>query len=131
MKKDIADKDDVKKLVDRFYQKVVADDQIGFIFKNTLESRLQAHMPTMYGFWDSVLFSTGEYRGNLMLVHIALHKKQNLTTDHFNRWIQLWNQSIDELYAGDIADLAKQKAMSMKQLMLYKIKASENPNFVQ
>ena len=120
--KDIATREDVQLLVDRFYKKVLEDDVIGFIFKKTINFIWEKHIPTMYDFWDSMLFNTAVYKGNPMLKHIVLHAKIELTDERFDRWILLWEKTIDENFKGEKATLAKQKAIMMRKLMLHKIK---------
>jgi hemoglobin len=119
--KDIVTREDVQKLVDEFYKKVLEDDVIGFIFKKTINFIWEKHIPTMYDFWDSMLFNTAVYKGNPMVKHIVLHAKIELTYERFDRWIYLWQNTIDENFEGEKATLAKQKAIMMRKLMLHKI----------
>jgi len=85
----------------------------------------------MYDFWNSVLLSKGSYKGNPILTHVNLNKVKKLEKIHFERWLQLWNSTIDKLFAGQIAEQAKEKASLMKDLMLYKIQSSQSGNFIQ
>ena len=89
------------------------------------------HMPVMYQFWETVLFGKGGYKGNPVLKHVELNQKAPMTEQHFERWILLWESTIDEHFEGEIAEEAKKKAITMKLLMLYKIGQNGNPNFVQ
>lgn len=129
--KDIATFDDVRLLVDHFYQKVLKDDQISFVFSEYMSTSLEKHLPTMYDFWDSILLGAQTYKGNVMLSHISLNKKVKLKTIHFERWLALWSTTIDELFFGEKADEAKHRAQLMKNLMEFKIAQSENKNFIQ
>lgn len=131
MGRDIQDNDDIKLIVDTFYQAAFNDAKIGFIFQNHMSKTLEEHKPTIYRFWESVLFSNGQYRGNPMKTHIQLNKKVKLTPAHFEHWIGLWNATVDRLYFGDKAEEAKSKALLMKDLMLFKIRQSEQGNFIQ
>ncbi len=79
-------------------------------------------MPLMYDFWDSMLFHTAVYKGNPMLKHIALNNKIELTDERFDRWIQLWEETIDENFQGQKADFAKEKARMIRTLMVQKIR---------
>ncbi len=131
MKKDIRSEEDIKLLVDYFYTKAKSDAQIGYIFNEVVQLSWEEHLPTIYKFWDSILFGTATYRGNPMIKHIELNQKEPLTLSHFNKWIDLWNNAVNENFEGNKAEEAKTKAKSMKELMLFKIKQSENPNFIQ
>lgn len=120
--KDIVNREDVQTLVDKFYKKVLEDDIIGFIFKETINFIWEKHIPVMYDFWDSMLFNTAVYKGNPMLKHIVLNTKIQLTDERFDRWILLWEKTIDENFKGEKAALAKQKALMMRELMILKMR---------
>ena len=119
---DIQDKDDIKILVDAFYKKVLEDEVIGFIFTQTVKFIWEKHIPTMYDFWDSTLFHTSIYRGNPMQKHIVLNDKIELTNHRFERWLSLWESTVDENFKGKKAKEAKEKARTIGEIMKYKIK---------
>lgn len=131
VKKEITSRADIELLVDTFYNKITADSKIGFIFQKHMLLTFEEHMPIMYNFWESILLHTNTYKGNPILKHIELNKKVTLTKDHFDHWVLIWNSTVDELFIGTKADEAKQKAESMKQLMLYKLNQSNSSNFIQ
>ena len=121
MKTDIRNEDDVKLLVDQFYDKVIADDTLGYIFNDVAKVNWPKHLPIMYGFWSSNLLGTTAYKGYLIDVHFKLNDKIALTEEHFERWKQLFNETVDRHFEGDIADLAKGRAKTVADLMFYKI----------
>lgn len=123
MKKEIEDKEDIKLLVDGFYKKVIADKTIAHFFNDTIKVNWEAHIPVMYNFWDTLLFGTMSYKGNPMIKHLELNRKEKLDKEDFKQWIRLWEQTIDELFTGEKAELAKRKAQDISALMIYKIQA--------
>jgi len=123
MNRDLKNKKDVKHLVDEFYKKVLRDENIGFIFTETVAFVWEKHIPKMYDFWDSILFDKATYKGNPMLKHMALNEKIELTDERFDRWLALWKQTIESNFKGEIADKANQKAAMIAELMKYKIKS--------
>ena len=56
-----------------------------------------------------------------MLKHIELHQKQALKSEHFERWLHLWETTIMQNYQGVKAQLAIEKAKQIGNLMLFKI----------
>ena len=128
---DIQTKSDIEVLVNAFYEKALTDESIGHFFTKVVQLSFEEHLPTIYSFWDSVLFGTMTYRGNPMLKHIALHQKQALDKVHFDRWLQLFFETVDEHFQGEKADEAKQKATNMANLMLFKIGQSGSQYFIQ
>ena len=131
MKKDLENVNDVIFLLDSFYEKVLKDDEIGFIFNEYMSVDIKEHMPIMYNFWDSLLFGSATYKGNAMIKHIELNERVALKRVHFDRWFYLWTTTIDNLFEGPKAEEAKTKARNIKELMFYKISQSQNPNFIQ
>ena len=131
MKKEIELIEDIKYLVNSFYDKVKQDDTIGYIFNDSIKVDWEHHLPKMYNFWETVLLGKASFKGNPMLKHLIINNRVRLTEKHFDRWIELWDNTIDSHFMGDKAENAKQRARTMKQLMLYKIRESEKPNFIQ
>jgi hemoglobin len=130
-KPDISSFEDIKLLLDTFYAKVLKDDLISYIFTDIAQIQLETHMPHLYAFWDTVLFGTANYKGNPVLKHIELDKKEPLTDAHFTQWKKLFFETIDELFEGKKAAFAKEKATAMEFLMKMKIDASRKPGFIQ
>jgi len=131
IKKDIQNRSDVVQLVDRFYSKVLADELLKPIFNKIVGQKINDHMPIMYNFWCSILLREQTYTGNVMLKHISIHKQIVLKTEHFDQWIRLWENTINELFLGLNAEEAKKRARLMKELMLFKIGKSMNDGFIQ
>ena len=121
MKKDIENRDDIKLLVTTFYDKVKADRVIGFIFNDVMKTNWEQHMPVMYDFWENTIFYTGNYTGNPLETHKHLHRIIPLTPAYFDRWLGFFSSTVDELYAGPKATLAKQRAFSIATVMKIKI----------
>jgi len=128
---DIENRGDIEVLVDAFYKKVLVDETIGFIFNETVEFIWEEHIPIMYDFRETILLHSGSYNRNPIKKHVELNHKTKLTEAHFNQWISLWQQTIDEHFKGAIANVAKEKAELMKQIMMHKIQMSSGPNFIR
>ncbi len=121
MKNDIAGRKDIEQLINSFYDKVRADELIGYIFSDVANVDWPHHMPIMYDFWESIIFYTGQYSGNPMLVHTNLNKQVPLTSAHFTRWMQLFTATVNELFEGEKAELAKQRALSISTTIQIKL----------
>ena len=121
MKKDIATREDIELLVRQFYEKVKKDPLIGPIFTDLAKVNWERHLPVMFDFWENTLFYTGSYSGNPMKSHQKLHQLYTLNAKHFAQWVQLFTSTVDELFAGEKAELAKQRAISISTIMQIKI----------
>jgi hemoglobin len=118
---DLATRDDVIALVDAFYDRVRADDLIGPIFDDIARVDWASHLPKMYDFWQAVLFGAGNFKGNPMAVHRALAQQAPLTPDAFARWLALFRETVDALFAGAVAEDAKDRAQRIALTMQYHI----------
>jgi hemoglobin len=118
MKRDITNRKDIELLVNTFYDKVKSDSLLKHFFKGV---PWDAHLKTMYNFWENAIFYSGTYNGNPMSVHHHLHKKMPLSANDFKRWIELFIQTTNELFAGEKAMLIKQKATNIATVMQIKI----------
>lgn len=116
LKKDISSPDDIRTLVDSFYEKVKTDERIGFIFNDIAKVDWAKHLPRMYAFWDFLLLDMDTYRGNPIEPHSALHQKIRLTAEHFDRWLELFQATIDEHFEGAKAENAKFRAFSISEI---------------
>ncbi|CAH0157215.1 Group 3 truncated hemoglobin ctb [Pedobacter sp. Bi27] len=126
MKKDIHNREDIILLVDTFYKNVALNKQIGPIFTDVAKVDWSHHLPKMYDFWESILFGKAIYKGNPMLTHFALNEQTPLQTEAFETWKNLFFQTVDDLFVGENADLIKQKAQSIADLMHFKINSPQS-----
>jgi hemoglobin len=121
MKKDIAARADIENLINAFYTKVKADKTIGFIFNDVIKVNWEHHTPIIVDFWETILLDNPVYNKNAMAVHYDINKKVPLQKDHFDQWIYLFTTTVDELFEGKIAELAKTRAKSIGSIMLSKM----------
>jgi hemoglobin len=108
---DIETRADCERLVRAFYGKALEDPIIGFIFTDVARLDLEAHVPQITSFWETILLGTRSYSGSAFDPHAALHAKVELREGHFERWLQLWFGTVDERFSGDRANLAKIHAL--------------------
>ena len=119
--KDIEDNRDIEFLIDAFYKKVIEDDLIGPFFTEVIKLDWEKHIPVMNDFWETVLFSRMKYKGDPMLKHIELNKIKVLKAEHFDRWLQLWKNTINSHFDGKTASEAIRRAENIAQLMQVKL----------
>src|SRR5687768_16036120 len=112
---DIETRDDVERLVRTFYGRALTDPFIGFIFTDVAKLDLEAHVPRITSFWETILLGARSYGGGAFRPHAKLHAKVRLRDAHFTRWLNLWYRTVDELFAGERAELAKAHAQRVAQ----------------
>ncbi len=115
--KEILSLDDIKNLVDTFYEKVREDELIGPIFNERIQDRWPQHLAKMYTFWQTVLLGEHTYFGSPFPPHGNLP----VSHQHFENWMLLFTQTVDELFAGEKAIEAKWRAGKMAEMFEMKI----------
>lgn len=115
MKKDINNRHDIEILVNNFYAKVKQDAIIGKFFTEVVKLDWNEHMVQMYDFWESILFNKSIFSGNPLKKHKELNQKSPLNIIHFEHWIKLFNNNVDELFCGENAIRIKQNAGIIKE----------------
>lgn len=116
-RKDIETLIDIQLLVDSFYQKVRKDELLGPIFEGKIKGNWIPHLEKMYNFWETILLNVRKYSGS----PFAAHAKLPVEKEHFDRWLSLFNQTVDENFFGNTASEAKHRAENMGKMFHYKI----------
>jgi hemoglobin len=126
MLKDIECRADIEQLMVSFYGKVRQDKTIGFIFNEVVDMDWPHHIPVIVDFWETILLDNPVYKKNAMEVHYDLNKKIPLQKEHFESWLYLFNSTVDELFKGKTAALAKTRAKGIADVMLLKMNKINN-----
>lgn len=119
--RDITDQQDIRLLVETFYSKALIDPVIGPVFKAANFS-LEAHIPVMVSFWETILLDVISYQGNPMRKHIELNQEVPLYPEHFEQWMNIWKGVIKAHFEGPVAEKAMFRAGSIAQIMQSKIR---------
>ena len=118
---DIESRADCEQLVRAFYGRALEDPIIGFIFVDVARLDLEAHVPRITSFWETILLGARSYSGGAFRPHAELHAKVRLREGHFTQWLNLWSRTVDELFAGERAELAKAHAQRVAQAFLARL----------
>ncbi len=119
--KEIMQREDIILLVNNFYEKVKQDDLLSPLFAHV---NWPAHLPIMYNFWSSMLLGEQSYQGNPFQKHVAL----SISALHFDRWLELFYQTVDENFIGDKASEVKDRSRSIAGVWQYKLSQLKTDN---
>lgn len=126
---DIHDRSDIVRLVNRFYERVREDGRLGPIFDQIAQVNWSTHLPKMYDFWDTVLFRAGTFRGNPLEAHAKLMPRADMGRESFDRWLEIFRETVHELFAGTNAEVILRSAEDMANVIYSKINGVPNPQF--
>jgi hemoglobin len=124
---DIETRADCERLVRAFYLRALDDPIIGFIFVDVAKLDLEAHVPRITSFWETILLGARSYGGGAFRPHAELHAKVPLREGHFQQWLNLWGRTVDELFAGERAELAKAHAHRVGRAFLGRLQHLPSP----
>ena len=121
MLSDIQNRADIELLMEHFYNKLLEDKSIAYLFTDVAKIDLKAHLPRIVDFWENILFNSVTFNGNVFEKHLQLHQLSSLKKEHFDTWLTHLYQSTDELFVGNNAEKLKTRALSIATIMQSKI----------
>ena len=131
MRKEISSREDVRLLVKRFYTKIRKEPTIGHFFNETIDD-WDAHEEKLTDFWESNLLFKNKYKGNPKKAHLEVDRSfdHSIEQKHFGIWLNLWFETIDEYFEGELADRAKNNARKMASHLFMTVyqKRKNNPD---
>lgn len=116
LKKDITTSEDIVLLVNTFYEHLLQHDEMKPIF-STLD--LKHHLPKIIAFWEFVLLDKDGYKTNVFEKHIHL----SLSEKHFEIWLQTFSNVVQNLFEGEKAKMAINRANVLGFTFQNKLKA--------
>jgi len=105
-------KENLRKMVNIFYAKILKDEVVGPFFIEKLGNDLQSdtwqtHLELLTNFWVSITMGDTAYKGNPFAPHMKL---QNLSKEAFSRWLELFAETVESVYNPEIANFFKQRS---------------------
>ncbi len=121
-KREIKERKDVNLLVVSFYNKIRRHETLGPIF-NSIITDWDSHLELLTDFWEGHLLLKRKYMGNPIVAHQKVDDKMNhsITQEHFGLWLNEWFETIDELFEGELAWVAKNRARKMSTMLFLHI----------
>lgn len=126
MKQDIQNREDIFLIVSEFYKKIRKDEVLAPFFNNVITD-WEAHLNRLTTFWETSLFMNKKleqrYDGNPLEVHVKVDQDNNntITELHFGLWLNLWYQTLNEHFEGEVVENAKRRARKMGTFMYLNI----------
>src|SRR6478736_7861604 len=100
---DIQTKSDIELLINKFYATLLLNEEMKLVFAGI---DFPAHVPRIVHFWSFVLLDEEGYKTNVFDQHLHLPIK----THQFDIWLATFTSTVDSLFAGEKAEMAKQRA---------------------
>lgn len=104
--------DDLSALVQAFYARIRADEELGPLFNDAIADWPE-HLEKLSAFWSSVMLTTGRYKGQPVPAHIK--HRERITPELFDRWLSLWRETTDAMMVPSAAQALQEKAQRIAQ----------------
>jgi dephospho-CoA kinase len=105
-KRELNNREDIEFLVHSFYERILNDEMLAPFFK-TLD--FDKHLPKMIDFWCFILLGETGYSTNVVEKHIHMPLK----AEHFERWLEIFNNTLDANFEGENVEIPKQRAFTI------------------
>jgi len=126
--RDIETREDLEFLLTGFYEVATKDEQIGHHFA---ELDLVSHLPVIVDFWEKILFGKPVYFGNPLLIHQKINEIFPLKSEHFERWLEIFSQTVDAFFTGETAENAILRARMIAHSLNQRINLDDNPKITR
>lgn len=103
-------------MVRRFYQDVAQDDLLGPLFNDVARVDWGAHLPKLTQFWCRALLGIEGYTGNPFRAHARIHEQSAFRAEHFERWLELFHDSVELGWVGPNATRALELAHNVARM---------------
>lgn len=123
---DLNCREHIETFVDRFYAHLLTDLRLAPIFLDVAAVDLEVHLPHIKNYWCKLLLKESHYKRHTMNIHRRLHGKQRLEHADFQRWLSLFNATLDESFAGEGTERARRVAAAIAANMESGLSAKEN-----
>jgi hemoglobin len=121
-KKPLQSAEDVSLLIDTFYQKVLEHPELSYYFSEAILN-WPFHKERFMLYWTRQILFTDTYEGTPLHQHVAVDQKfeRGFNKGHFDEWARLWMETVDELFDGPKAELAKESGTNMAKNIYHKM----------
>ena len=106
---DITNAADIGVLVRRFYQAAIPDELLGPVFR-AAGIDWGVHVPVVREFWEHQLLGESGYEGNVVRAHAAIMSRAPFGPAELQRWLELFDETVDEYFVGPGVERAKRRA---------------------
>ncbi len=77
----------------------------------------QAHIESVSDYWCHVVLYAPDYQIDVIEAHRTLHDTDPFTPELFDRWLEIFHDTVDGGWTGPHADQAKKRATGMAWAM--------------
>jgi|GEM_PF-3345421 len=129
-KRAIEDQYDIEVLIDVFYAKILRNKELSPFFSEAVKNWTY-HKQQFVKYWSAQVLFTDSYEGSILPHHVSVDQKygSGFTKAHFDEWTRLFVETVDELFEGEKAELAKESAQNVAKNIYLKMFVNRKSTF--
>jgi hemoglobin len=113
---------EVHQFVTRFYRQIAQDERFHRYFNVIARVDWHAHTLQLTDFWAGVLFETEHDDADAVIEsHRWLHEQEPFDAELFERWLEIFDETLDGGWQGPLAERARHRARGMAWAMARRI----------
>jgi hemoglobin len=124
---DLTTEADIEALVRSFYRAAAVDTVLGPVF-DAAEVDWADHIPKVTAFWSWQLLGGRRYEGRPLRAHSRVNELVPFTEAHYERWLELFCETLHETWSGPTVELAEQRARRMASSMRRVLVGADDPD---
>lgn len=114
----------IEEMVRRFYRVVAQDDLLGPMYNHAARVDWSVHVPKLASFWTRALLGIDGYQGNLSRAHERVNAIAPYTARHFERWLDLFHETVEIGWSGPYAERALRLAHHVAEAQEHRLAAA-------
>ncbi len=124
----LTDEYDIEVLIDVFYAKVLRHPELSVFFSEAVHN-WPFHKGRFIKYWSAQILFTETYEGTPLHQHVEVDQrfKSGFTKHHFDEWARLWVETVNELFYGEKAELARESGANMAKNIYLKMFFNRTP----
>lgn len=121
-KRTLSTVEDIELLIDTFYDRILKHEALSYFFSDAVKN-WDFHKQQFVRYWSSQILFTDTYEGSPLGRHVFIdnHFEHKFRKEHFDDWARVWAETVDDLFEGEKADLAKESGVNMARNIYLKM----------
>ncbi len=116
--RDLHDRHEIAEFVTRFYRDIAQDECFHHYFHTLAAVDWHAHTLELTDFWAGLLLGEGHpHAGEVIEAHRWLHEAQHFDTALFDRWLEIFEATLDGGWVGPMTEAARRRGHGLAWAM--------------
>ncbi|MEZ5246035.1 MAG: group III truncated hemoglobin [Acidimicrobiales bacterium] len=126
-RRDLDNRTEIAEFVTRFYREIAQDDRFHLYFETLAHVDWHAHTLDLTDFWAGLLLGEPhDPADDVIEAHRWLHDAEPFDTALFDRWLEIFDTTLDEGWSGPAATTARRRGHGIAWAMAKRLTGHAN-----